>query len=311
MVRIALSFCLALGTGSMVMASAETADSSYVLGPGDRVVIRCPGAVEFTADPIRIDDDGHVTLPFVGRVGVGGHTVSDSEKLLNADLSRFLRHPEVQVSVVEARSQPVSVLGAVKNPGFYQLEGGKTLAEVLALSGGLRPDAGEILTLRRAATSDSTPNPALQSSGGTLLEFNVNDVIKGRDQRSLVEVRPHDVITVSQAPVIYVVGQVRRPGGFPLIGKTDCTVLQALSLAEGLEHTAAGKRAVVLRKQSPSGRVQIPLNLDRILAGRAPDPPLYPDDVLFVPNNSAKSAGMKTLDTILQTTTGMAIYGRF
>jgi len=173
----------------------------------------------------------------------------------------------------------------------------------------MRPDAGATLTLKHAARHSGAEEAG--STDGTVVELNIDKILKDSQSRDSIEVRPHDVITVSQAPLIYVVGQVRRPGGFPLVGKTDCTVLQALSLAEGLDRTAAGKRAVVLRRQADLGRVQIPLNVDRILAGRAPDISLLPDDVLFVPTNSAKSAGMKTLDTILQTTTGMAIYGRF
>jgi polysaccharide export outer membrane protein len=93
-------------------------------------------------------------------------------------------------------------------------------------------------------------------------------------------------------------------------GGSDFSVLQALSLAEGLNNTAAPKRAVILRK-GKSGRIEVAVNLARILAGRAPDTPLQAEDVLFIPDNAAKTAGMRTLDTILQTATGMAIYGRF
>ena len=94
-------------------------------------------------------------------------------------------------------------------------------------------------------------------------------------------------------------------------GRSNFSVLQALSLAEGLSNTAASKKAMILRKQENSGRIEVPVNLEQILAGRAPDTPLQAEDVLFIPNNAVKSAGMKTLDTILQTVTGMAIYGRY
>jgi polysaccharide biosynthesis/export protein len=208
----------------------------------------------------------------------------------------------------------VSVFGAVKNPGTYQLEGRKTLIEVLAMAGGLRPDAGQTLKLTRrkewGAFPSSTPD---QRSVGdvTVAEISVDELVRGRSSFSDIELYPHDVVSVSQAELIYVVGQVRKPGGFPMSGPADFSVLQALSLAEGLDRTAAPKRALILRKRGSSDRTEVPVNLERILAGRAPDTRMEPEDVLFIPNNAAKSVGMKTLDTILQTTTGMAIYGRY
>jgi polysaccharide export outer membrane protein len=108
-----------------------------------------------------------------------------------------------------------------------------------------------------------------------------------------------------------VVGQVRKPGGFTMTGRENFTVLQAISMAEGLDRTAAPKKARILRKGSDSSRVEISVNLENILSGHTPDMPMQPEDVLFVPSSRAKNAGMKTLDAIIQTATGIAIYGRY
>ena len=289
-------------------------ENSYILGPSDKIVVRCLNTDEVSPAPIRIDNDGRVTLPYVGRITLAGLTINDAEKRVAEQLSKYIQHPEVELSVVESHSQPVSVFGAVKNPGAYQLEGRKTLIEVLAMAGGLRPDAGQTLKLTRrkewGAFPSSTPD---QRSVGdvTVAEISIDELVRGRSSFADLELHPHDVVSVSQAELIYVVGQVRKPGGFPMSGPADFSVLQALSLAEGLDRTAAPKRAVILRKRGSSGRTEVPVNLERILAGRAPDTRMEPEDVLFIPNNAAKSVGMKTLDTILQTTTGMAIYGRY
>ena len=311
MTTIALISSLAFALQFSSPAAVPARENSYVLGPNDRIVLRCPNSDDFSSTPIRIDEDGHVTLPFVGRVVLAGLTVSDAEKQLTAQLSKFMRHPEVELNVVDSHSQPVSVFGAVKNPGVYQLEGERTLTEVLAMAGGLRPDAGDTLKVTRRADSTAHFPDVQTGSDFTVSEVSIDELVRGSEAFADMQVRPHDVISVSQAEVIYVVGQVRKPGGFSMSGRSGVSVLQALSLAEGLNSTAAPKRATILRKQGKSGRVEVPVDLARILAGRAPDVPLQPEDVLFIPNNAAKAAGMKTLDTLLQLTTGMAIYGRF
>jgi polysaccharide biosynthesis/export protein len=293
---------------------SSTERKAYVLGPNDRILVRCVNADEFSPAPIRIDNDGHVTLPFVGRTKLAGLTVSEAERQLTDDLSKFIRHPQVQVNLVESRSQPVSVFGAVRNPGEYQLEGKKTLTEILSIAGGLRPDAGRILKLTRLSDSTAAPVPSgvADATGQFVVaEINVDELVRGVNPSSNIEVRPYDVISVPPAELVYVVGQVRKPGGFIMTGRQDFTVLQAVSMAEGLDRTAAPKKARILRKGSDSGRVEISVNLEGILSGHTADVPMQPEDVLFVPSSKAKSAGMKTLDAIIQTATGMAIYGRY
>jgi polysaccharide export outer membrane protein len=306
-----LAFALQAST---VDGSLSLPEGSYVLGANDRISIRCVNADEFAPTPIRIDNDGRVSLPFVGRIQLAGLTVNDAEKQLTDQLSRYIQNPQIQLNVIESHSQPVSVFGAVRNPGSYQLEGRKTLAEVLSLAGGLRPDAGRKLKITRNREWGSIPvsvTPQQVLRDVTVGELDLDELVRGHGPFADIEVRPHDVISVSQAQLVYVVGQVRKPGGFAMPNQSDFTVLQALSLAEGLDRAAAPKKAKILRKQGGPGRLEITIDLAQILSGRAPDTPMLAEDVLFVPNNTAKSAGVKTLDTILQMTTGMAIYGRY
>jgi polysaccharide export outer membrane protein len=96
-----------------------------------------------------------------------------------------------------------------------------------------------------------------------------------------------------------------------MTGREDFTVLQAVSMAEGLDRTAAPKKARIIRKATRSGRIEIQVNLENILSGRDPDMPMQAEDVLFVPNSAAKNARMKTLDAIIQAATGIAVYGRY
>jgi len=320
-VNVATILASALALASFVgqLTPTVSTDGSYVLGAGDRIRIHCLNADEFSAEPLReplrIDNDGQVTLPFMGRVRIAGLTVSTAEKQLTEQLSKYIRHAQIEINLVETRSQPVSVFGAVRNPGTYQLEGRRTLSEVLSMAGGLRPEAGQTLKLTRqqewGPISVPAGKQAVTTGDVSVVEINLDELIRGHAAFLDLEVRPHDIISIPQADLVFVVGQVRKPGGFPMSDSSEFTVLRALSLAEGLDRTAAPKKAKILRKQVNGGRIEIPVDLSRILDGRAPDSQLRAEDVLFVPNNTAKNAGLKTLDMVMQTATGMAIYGRY
>src|ERR1019366_8221115 len=288
--------------------------TSYVLGPNDRVTVHCLNAEEFLPAPIRIDSDGRVRLPFVGRIKLVDLTVSQAETYVTARLAEFIVNSQFTLKGVQGHSQPVSVFGAVNNPGAYQLEGDKTLTEVLSMAGGLRRDAGPVLRITRAASWGDLPLPkTTAASTGELnvADIDVSDLLRGASPALNIKVKPFDVVTIAEAQLIYVVGQVRKPGGFTLAGHEEMTALQALSLAEGLDRTAAPKKARILRKSGTAGRQDIAINLDTILSGRAKDVMLQPDDVLFIPNNTAKSAGERTLETMIQVASGVVIYGRY
>src|SRR5205085_10140100 len=124
--------------------------------------------------------------------------------------------------------------------------------------------------------------------------------------------KPRDVITVPQAEVVYVMGEVKKPGAFTLHEDEKISLLQALSLAEGLSRTAAPKSAKILRASGAKAaeRTEISVDLQRVLAGRAGDDMLQPSDILFIPNNVPKSAAMRGLEAAISIGTGFAIYRR-
>lgn len=292
--------------------TASKAAASYVLGANDRITIRCLNADEFPSSPIRIDGDGQVTLPFVGRMKVAGFTVREAESELTTRLSEFLVDPQVAVNLVESRSQPVSVFGAVNTPGTYELEGPITLTEVLSRAGGLRKDAGRIVTVKRYANPGLLGTVMFDAPGTfTVTDIDIEKLVRGKAALANIEIRAYDVISVPEADVVYVVGQVHKPGAFAMTGRENFTVLQAVSLAEGLERSAAPKKARILKNSHGSNRAEVPVNLDSILSGRSPDMVLHADDVLFVPNSAAKSAGIRTIDALIQMTTGVVVYGRY
>jgi len=122
-------------------------------------------------------------------------------------------------------------------------------------------------------------------------------------------IKPYDVVTVPRAKMVYVIGEVKKQGGFVLRETQHISVLQALAMAEGMTKTAGGKNAKVLR---PTGdgdhREELPVNVPGILAGKTPDARLEPGDILFVPNSAAKSATFRTIEAAIQMATGLVIW---
>jgi polysaccharide export outer membrane protein len=148
------------------------------------------------------------------------------------------------------------------------------------------------------------------SSGGMTAQVKVRDVVDLRDPHANIRVLPHDEISVPRAQVLYVIGNVRKSGGFAISQGRVVSALEALSLAEGLAPNAAPAKARILRRQSPadSDRQQIPVDLKNILAGKARDVPLHADDILFIPDNLSQRVSTRAIEMALQTISGIVIW---
>jgi polysaccharide export outer membrane protein len=194
------------------------------------------------------------------------------------------------------------------------MNGPKTLFEVLSLAGGLNPDASNRVKITRAVSEGPLPLPkAVSDKTGEFYigELNVRNVMEASNPDENIIVLSNDVITVPKAEMVYVVGAVRKAGGFPLFEKEQISVLQAVSLAEGLEKVASARKARILRQANPGEqRTEVTVNVEKIFSGQAQDVQLQANDILFIPNSVAKSASMRALEAAIQAGTGVAIWGR-
>ena len=304
--------CLAQAPPSSPVAPDAGAPSSYALGVDDQLMVRALDAEEVTTTaPIRIDARGNITLPMIGRVHAAGLTTREFEGQIEQRLVRYVKDPQAVVTITEFNSQGVSVLGAVNNAGVKQIAGSKSLFEVLSLAGGLRPDAGNTIKITRNLDQGPIPLPDAKSDPTgqfSVASVDVKAILNATDPAQNIAILPGDIISVSKADVIYAVGSVTKPGGFPLNQDVNLSALQVLSLAGGLTQTAALEKAQILRTvPGTSEPTQIAVNLKRIMAGKSPDIPLQPNDILFVPNSAAKTFTYKAIDIL-----GLAaVYGRF
>lgn len=287
--------------------------SSYVLGADDSIFVTVFGSEDFVGKtPYQIDGNGEVSLPLVGRIAASGATVKVLEQRVTDALHQYLLNPRVSVTVAEFRSQPVSVIGAVNTPGVVQLRGHKRLMEVLSLAGGLRNDAGSDVKITRQIERGklellgATTDPTGKFSVG---QANLDDIMDGRSPESNILIEPNDIITVSKAELIYVIGEVNKAGGFTLGPHEGMSVLQAMSMAGGMTRTAGGKNAKILRVTSESSkRVEISVNLNRVLEGKDEDVHMRPDDILWVPTNLPKSAMIRGAQAAVEMATGVVIW---
>jgi polysaccharide biosynthesis/export protein len=296
-------------------ASAKCDDkvrSTYLLGPDDQLEIAGPELTEFGNKPARIDSDGDIQVPLVGRIHVTGLTVQQVEQELNKALSKYIREPQVAVNVTEVRSQPVSILGAVNTPGVHQIQGHKTLLEMLASAGGIRQDAGYSVRITRKLEWGCIPLPGatLDPTGQfSVAELNLKKIMEAKDPAENIQILPHDVISVPKAEMVYVIGDVRRSGGFVLGEHQSISVLQALSLAEGLNGTADTRHAKILRlKRDADQREELPVDVKSLLSGKKQDVSLQADDILFIPGSTGKKAALRAVEAVVQAGTGMAIW---
>jgi len=271
----------------------------YILGPGDILRVDVFEAEELSS-VTTIAPDGTAGLPLVGRVPAAGRSALAVEEEITRRLAEgLMRDPQVSVSVEEHRSQPVSVVGAVKEPGVYQLRGRRRLVDVIALAGGLDPEAGEYVVVARS--SDSSPGE-LRIRIRALLE-------SAGDDSANPWIEPHDVVRVEKAGIVYVLGSVQRPGGFPIREQEPMTILSAVSLAEGSESTASLQKARVIRGRG-AGKQEIPIRLKDVLKGRAEDVELVPNDIVYIPDSRARTIVNRGAEAIVQMATGIVVWRR-
>jgi len=291
---------------------AET--TAYLLGPGDQVSVSLRDLKEIEFKPARIDLDGNLWLHYAGRIPAAGLSAEELATVIEERLRSVVNNPRVTVEVSEFGSQPVSVLGAVNRPGIHQLRGHKTLIEVLSMAEGLRNEAGNNIMITRAKSAGRIPLPnSKEDASGqyNVAQVNLKALLEAKNPKANILIRPNDVISVPRAELVYVVGSVRKPGGFPLAERETLSVLQAISLAEGVDATAASQNARILRQPQGGGqRVEITVNVKKILASREPDQALQPNDILFIPNSTFKSWGLRTVEAGIQIATGVVIFRR-
>ena len=292
---------------------ARSAPPIYELGPGDQLTIQVVDLQEFADRTVRVSPDGTIDLPLIGSMKVDRQSLDQLKAELQHRLAVYIDAPNVTVNLVTNSSNKLSVLGEVNAPGIKELSGPTTLEEAISLAGGTRPDAGSRIVLTRSTRWGDLPLSGAQrdiTGQFSTASVSLDDLMASKNPSNNLILRPGDIVSIPRASIVYVLGDVHRAGGFPLSTHPTITLLQALSLAEGIGPNAALGGVLILRPQ-PGGEgkpKEIAVNVKQILAGKAPDPPLFAEDILFVPTSAAKAGMKRAAEAILQVGAGVAIY---
>jgi polysaccharide export outer membrane protein len=254
----------------------ESNSSALVLGPGDEVEVTVYGAPDLSGRS-RVSADGNISMPLIGYVRIGGLSDSEAGGAIEAKLrhDNVLNDPQVAVYVKDYGSSGISVAGEVAKPGFYSALGPHRLFDVLQEAGGTTDKAANEVVISHRGQEDATTlsiskNPAEMAA-------------------SNVDLKPGDTVVVPKAGIVYVLGEVTRPGGYVLNASGGVTVLQVVAVAGGPTHVAASGKARLLHR-SGNGFQEQPINLKKLLRGKAHDVSVQNDDILFVPSSTLKEA---------------------
>jgi polysaccharide export outer membrane protein len=288
---------------------------NYLLGPGDVLTIDVFQVPELSKVTVRVENDGTIALPLLGHVKASGLTTEEFRQELQSQWGqRYLQDPQVTLLVKEFHAQPVSVIGAVEKPGLYPLTTRRTLIEVLSMAGGLSrknvAPGRTVYVTRKAGFGALQPMKGMRLIDSNKVEIDLRELLYSRQASLNIDIKPLDIVSVSRAPIVYVTGDVRKPGGFVLDDRETVTVLQAVALAEGLNGTAAKSRARIIRRSEDGSRTEIKVDLEKVLKGKSQDVELAANDILFVPTSAGKSGGRRAADIAIATISGLLIYGR-
>jgi polysaccharide biosynthesis/export protein len=322
-VRLSGVLLAALALLCMCQRSAQAADAtvaasnshlplnSDIIGVGDQLTLSEENVDEFKTQIYQVAADGTIGLPLVGRMKAAGLSVSEFEAALNHNLRRYIKAPQATVTSIKYHGRTVSVIGAVNTPGAYQITEPRSVLEMLSLAGGLKSDAGSWLLLTRKDEYGKLPaSPNVDFSAGVSeAKIPITPLLAGTDPALNLTVLPNDVIMVAKAEMVYAVGEVKKQGGFVLGEHEQLSLLKLLSLAEGLDSTAAPSRAEVIHETGGT-RTETPVDVQKILQGKATDVLLKPDDILFVPTSIPKKMAVRAIEAAIQTGTGIAIWRR-
>ena len=310
------------GILSIASVASVPPDHEFLITPDDRLEIIVFDVPQMSRE-YRVSPSGDIVFPLLAKpiIAAGKTPVQLSQAIATGLRSAgMLSNPQVNVEVKESRLHSVAVTGAVKKPQIYHVFGRTTLLDVLSQAEGLAPEAGNTVVvtrgefalcqvrIRSSLEGEGTKDPAVRTT-----TVDLKRLMETGDPALNIEIYPGDRVTVQRAGIVYVVGAVNRPGGFPLSDdREDITVLKAVALAQDLKSTAIRSKAVIIRKNArfPEGREEIPVDLKKVLGRRAPDPSMQQSDILFVPDSSSKKAATRLGEAALQVTTGIIIWRR-
>jgi polysaccharide export outer membrane protein len=265
--------------------------------PGDIVEVQIFQAPEYSIR-MPVSSSGQIALPYAGLFHIEGMTAVEASKAIAELFSReqILRDPRVIVTT-EQFGYNVTVMGEVKSPGLYPLAGKKRLLDMLTEAGGVNDRAGHVIEI--------FPPGSMKSPKTVLWD----PTLRENDNAEL-QIETGETILVSRCGVVYVGGNVGRPGAYPICDSNHTTLSEVIALAQGAKTSSWSQRTLLLRTASSGTRVVQQVKLEDVLRGRKVDITMQPDDIIFIPPSALKAAGKVVLASAIGFATQAYFYSR-
>ncbi|HYE64989.1 MAG TPA: polysaccharide biosynthesis/export family protein [Pyrinomonadaceae bacterium] len=295
---------------SAATPSAATTDDRYRIGPGDVLEIRVVKSPELSRDAVRVDQRGMIRIPMIAdEIQAACRTEIELAKEIATRYLKYKKNPYVDVFVKEFQSQPVAVIGAVNQPGRFQLQRRVRLLELLAFAGGPAERAGRSIQIVHGASNALCETQAAGGAGvdesSALVSYKLSETLSG-DEKSNPYVQPGDVITIPVAEQVFVVGNVMRPSAIAL--KDPITVSQAIAMAGGtMPDTKSNKVRVIRQLPGSTVKTEIFVDLKAIDKRQAEDVVLQANDIVDVPTSEGKRLLRSLLGTIAPTVSQLPV----
>jgi polysaccharide export outer membrane protein len=257
-------------------ASSTSAPAGLVIGPGDELEVAVYGAPDLSGHT-RVSASGNISIPLVGYIRVAGLSSSEAEAAIETQLrdKSIVNDPQVSVYVKEYGSSGISVAGEVAKPGFYSVLGPHRLLDVLQAAGGPTERASNRVFISHRGQTDVTTF-TLSKDPAEMAASNF-------------DLQPGDTVVVPRAGIVYVLGEVTKPGGYVMNATGGVTVLQLVAVAGGTTHVASAGKTRLLRK-TDTGFQEQQIDLKKLLRGKIHDVAVRDEDILYVPSSGVKMA---------------------
>ncbi len=262
--------------GTSFQFSMEGEDSLYMIGAKDLLKISVFNVPELNIT-VRVSEDGSITLPLIGNIKAEGMTRFMLEKHLAKLLEKnYLKNAQVTIFIEEYQSKMVSVIGAVKKPGNYELLGDMTLLELLTLTEGLEDNVSDRIIIIRK----------VKNGKNISLTVKIDDLMLKGDPKVNIPLQPGDIVNIPQESFmnIYIFGEVKNPGHIKMVKDGDISLLRAIAQAGGFTQRAR-KRSILVKRRIKGKEIKIKINVKSILRGKKKDFILRNNDIIHVPES--------------------------
>lgn len=303
---LCILFCSAIVRGQVVSqpqtappaenAAQPQSTPAIEIGPGDLLDVIVFDTPELSGH-LRVTQDGFINMPVLGRVDLNGLNTDQAARKLEAEMRsrNLMKEPHITVFIVEYASQGATVSGEVRTPGVYPTLGQRRLLDMLAVAGGITPTAGKIVSIIHRDDPNHPEDIQLQGTPAKLAA------------QKNPQILPGDTVIVAKAGVVYVVGDVGKPGGFLVDNNERLSTAQALALAGGANKTAALSKTRLIRKVA-GGHEEYQLDLRKLMEGQQADLKLNDGDIIWVPSSNLKTFGYRGIEAAIAITTGLIVY---